>query len=437
VERAPEGPARGSVPRMRSAGTKATVLARDTALLALRLDRLAPGTVESWTGDPALRRHARSGPPSSAAELVAVAVGLRRACEFVDLPPVRRAFVAGELAALERTARTVAGDRVPVETEIRESYGVVVRPGDPDRYREAHRRIAELLPGPGSVGERLAAHRRADEIPRERRAAAIGALVAALRVRTAQLIALPAGESVAVELADGRSWSGFTRHLGGGRSVARFSADAPLRAGQLARLVAHETYPGHHVEHLCRVAARDPERALSLTHSPRALVVEGAADLALDAVVGPGWGPWAAEVLGEAGVRTDGPLAEALDEAMLPLQHVRLDATLLADRAGPEVAREHLRRWQLLDPERTERALRFVTDPRWRGYTATYVVGYPLVRAFWGGDAPRFRRLVAEPLTPAVLVPPAAAGSAGQSSPIRGAVTTDGVDHAMSGRPFC
>jgi hypothetical protein len=255
-----------------------------------------------------------------------------------------------------------------------------------------------------------------------------------LRERSRTLVDLPRGEGVEVELVEGRPWSGFTRHLGGGRSVARFSADAPLRAGQLARLVAHETYPGHHVEHLLRAASRDPERALSLTHGPRALVVEGAADLALDAVVGPGWGPWSADVLAEAGVHTDGALAEALDEAMQPLQHARLDAALMVD---PDAARDHLRRWLLLDDARTDRVLRFVTDPRWRAYTATYVIGYPLVRAFWDGHAPHFRRVLAEPLTPAALVPPAAPGSTARPSPERGLTATDGVDHAMSGRPFC
>jgi hypothetical protein len=161
------------------------------------------------------------------------------------------------------------------------------------------------------------------------------------------------------------------------------------------------------------------------------------ADLALDAVVGPGWGPWAAEVLATAGVHTDGTLAEALDEAMLPLQHARLDAAFLTHRSGPAAAREHLRRWLLLDDERIERVLRFVTDPRWRAYTATYVVGYPLVRAWWGGEAARFRWLLAHPATPGVLVPPVVGDCAGRPSPVRASTTTDGVDHAMSGRPFC
>lgn len=418
---------------------RADAIARQVALLALRLDRLAPGTVEAFDGDPALRRHVRSEPAPAPSDLVREAARLRRAVPYVGLPAVREAFLDGELGALDRTARTLAGEQVPLRTEIRETYGVDVAPGDLDRYRAAHRAVDALLPGPGPLADRLAAHRVRDEIPRERRMAAIRALVAALRGRAAAVLDMPAGEDVEIELVEGRSWSGFTRYLGGGRSLARFSADAPQRAGQLARLVAHETYPGHHVEHLRRVAAArsEPERALSLTRSPRALVVEGVADLGLDAVVGHGWGPWAADLLADVGVVTDGELAEALEEAMLPLQHVRLDAALLVDRVGATAARDHLRRWLLLDDARADRALRFLTDPRWRAYTVTYVVGYPLVRAWWAGDTARFRRALERPVTPGVLASAGARDWSGRSAAGPGVPATDGVDHAMSGRPFC
>ncbi|MCE3554823.1 DUF885 domain-containing protein [Pseudonocardia sp. RS11V-5] len=418
---------------------KADAVARGIALLALRLDRLAPGTVEAFDGDPVVRRHVRAEAVPVPSELAREAARLRRAVPYLRLPPVREAFLDGELRALERTARTLAGERVSLRTEIRETYGVDVAPGDPDRYRAAQRAVDSLLPGRGPLADRLAAHRVRDELPGERRGPAIHALTEALRERTAAVLDLPAGEEVEIELVEGRPWSGFTRHLGGRRSLARFSTDAPQRAGQLARLVAHETYPGHHVEHLRRAAAArsEPERALSLTRSPRALVVEGVADLGLDAVVGPGWGPWAADVLADVGVVTDGELAEALEEAMLPLQHVRLDAALLVDRSGTAAARDHLRRWLLLDDARADRALRFLTDPRWRAYTVTYVVGYPLVRGWWAGDTARFLRALDRPVTPGVLASPGARGWSGRSAADRGVPATDGVDHAMSGRPFC
>lgn len=419
---------------------------RAIAALALRLDRLEPGLVEAWSGDPEWRREAASGPRPRASELAAAAVELRREVADAGLPEERTRFLDGELSALGCAARRLAGLHVGLRTEIRETYAVDVAPGDPDRYREAHRELAALLPGRGGLAERLAAHRRADEVPAPARRAAVSALVTALRDRTTALLDLPADEELTVEFVEGRPWSGFTRHLGGHRSLARFSTDAPQRAGQLARLVAHETYPGHHVEHLRRVAAARtaPERALSLTRSPRALVVEGAADLALDAAVGPGWGPWAAEVLAEVGVRTDGALAERLEEAMLPLQHARLDAALLVPTAGPDAALEHLRRWLLLDETRARRVLGFVTDPQWRAYAVTYVVGYPMVRSWWAGRSPepvaraqRFRALLDRPLVPPAPGRSTTADWADRAAAGWDGTATDGVDHAMSGRPFC
>ncbi|GAA1842041.1 hypothetical protein GCM10009836_21760 [Pseudonocardia ailaonensis] len=407
--------------------------------LALRLDRLEPGLVEAWHGDPALRRGVASEPLARASDLATQADELRRRLPGEDLARERAAFLDGELSALGSAARRLAGLRVPLPVEIRETYGVDVALGDPDRYREAHRSLDALLPGRGDVGARLAAHRSADELPATRRRAAVSALVTALRERSRSLVDLPADEELTLEFVEGRPWSGLTRHLGGHRSVARFSVDGPQRAGQLARLVAHETYPGHHVEHLRRVAAARtaPERALSLTRSPRALVVEGAADLGLDAAVGPGWGPWAANLLARVGVRTDGALAERLDEAMLPLQHARLDAALLVATEGPDVALEHLRRWLLLDEARARRVLTFVADPHWRAYSATYVVGYPMVRAWWAGRPECFRALLDRPLVPGSLGSSDVRNWADRVPSGRDVSTTDGVDHAMSGRPFC
>ena len=60
----------------------------------------------------------------------------------------------------------------------------------------------------------------------------------------------------------------------------------------LPRLVAHESYPGHHTEH-CRkeaglVAGQDQaEQTIFLVNTPQCLMAEGLADLALYAAIGP------------------------------------------------------------------------------------------------------------------------------------------------------
>jgi hypothetical protein len=431
---------------------RASPILRDVALLALRLDRAVPGTVEAFTGDPALRRHVLVETAPSASELVETARRLRAELPEVHLAPAREEFIAAELGALEHAARALAGEPVSFREAVEQTFGVPVVAGDPDVYRDAHRDLDGLLRGPGSLAGRVAAYRHGDELPPERLGPAVAALVAALRERTAARIGLPEGEAADVELVTGRPWTGFTRYLGHARSRVRFAADVRVRAGQLALLVAHEIYPGHHTEHCRRdaVATARPERAVSLARSPRALVVEGAADAGLAAVVGEEWGGWAASVLAGVGVRTDGELARRVDEAMVPLHRVRLDAaTMIHERgAGPDDVLAHLCRWLLVDESRARRMLTFLTHPQWRTYTATYVEGFPLVRAWLrcgpGDPATRLARLLDEPLVPSGLrrdlrtSGPAAAGRvAADRVVLDPATTTGGVDHTMNGRPFC
>nr|BFF01143.1 hypothetical protein GCM10020241_28180 [Streptoalloteichus tenebrarius] len=161
-------------------------------------------------------------------------------------------------------------------------------------------------------------------------------------------------------------------------------------------------------------------------NTPQCLMAEGLADLGLHAVVGAGWGPWTAEIMADLGLRMEGELAERMEQALGMLHGVRQDAALLLhDRgADPDEVVAHLCRWLLVDERRARQMLRFLSDPLWRAYTTTYVEGYRLLRA-WLEARPsgeslgeRYRRLLDEPLVPAVVreelaaaVSPLAAGS--------------------------
>ena len=98
------------------------------------------------------------------------------------------------------------------------------------------------------------------------------------------------------------------------------NADLPHRLSHLPHLVAHEAYPGHHTEH-CRKERGLVERAGRIEHTvflvntPECLMAEGLADLGVQASIGEGWGPWAAEILGDLGLRFDGHLAERVAAA--------------------------------------------------------------------------------------------------------------------------
>ena len=399
-------------------------LIRDYLMLGLRFDRIEEGYVDAFTGDPELRRLVADEPAPEPAQLVRQAERL-----LAELPQVprgsagpggfteqRAAFIGAHLRALACAARKFAGEPVGFVQEVRDYFDVEIARGDPDRYRAAHARLDEVLGGSGPLAERMEAHRSAEEIPPQRLEECIHAFSSALRDRVRASYPLPDNETVVYEVVTDKPWSGFNYYEGDYRSRVAVNADLKQQMSNLPRLVAHESYPGHHTEH-CRKEAGlvgglgQDEQTIFLVNTPQCLMAEGLADLALYAAVGPGWGRWAAEIYADLGLRFDGERAEALSEASAALADVRQDAALMLHdehRDADEVV-AFLQRWLLVNDTRARQALRFLSSPLWRAYTTTYVEGYRLLRG-WLDERPagvglteRFGRLLDEPLIPSAL----------------------------------
>ncbi|AKK26373.1 hypothetical protein [Mycobacterium sp. EPa45] len=395
-------------------------LIRDYLTLGLRFDRIEEGYVDSFTGDPELRRAVADEPAPEPADLARQADRL-----LTELPQVPREagftdqradFIGAHLRALQFSARKFAGEEVGFVDEVRNYFDVEISRGDPERYRAAHARIDEVLGGSGPLADRMEAHRRSDEIPPDRLEECIHAFSSALRDKVRATYPLPDAETIVYEVVTDKPWSGFNYYNGNYTSTVAVNADLKQQMANLPRLVAHESYPGHHTEH-CRkeaglVAAGDQqEQTIFLVNTPQCLMAEGLADLALYAAVGSGWGSWATEIYADLGLRFDGARAEALSEATAALADVRQDAALMLHDEHRDVddVVAFLQRWLLVDDTRARQMLRFLSSPLWRAYTSTYVEGYRLLRG-WLDDRPagmglteRFGRLLDEPLIPSAL----------------------------------
>ncbi|MFI7193496.1 DUF885 domain-containing protein [Nocardia nova] len=383
--------------------------------LGLAFDRLEPGFVDAYTGDPALRRAVESAPAPQPRELADRAAALRKELPEAGLSEQRAEFLKAHLRALECSGRKFAGDDISFIEEVRSYFDVDIALGDVEDYRDAHRQLDEVLAGDGSLLDRMTAHRRADEIPPQRLTECVEAFSGALRELVRERYPLPDREQVEYEIVGDKPWSGFNYYLGNFRSRVAINSDLKQHMAQLPALIAHEAYPGHHTEH-CRkeaglVAAGEDEQTLFVVNTPQCLMAEGLADLALKSIIGPDWGIWAQEIYADLGLRFDGERAQRLSSASAKLLAVRQDAALLLHdrgRSADEVA-EFLQRWSLTTPERARQSLRFLSSPLWRAYISTYVEGYRLLggwldRAVDTADrVARFGRLLDEPLTPAAL----------------------------------
>jgi hypothetical protein len=160
----------------------------------------------------------------------------------------RRAFLLAQLAALQRRARFTAGERVTIRAEAA-SLGIPLPRFDASRAARLRAELDAGLPGSGSLPERLAAYHQAHRIPRVQLDSTAKRLVADCRARTPMPEAF---QDAGVELryVVDQPWPAFTHYRGRGSSQVDVRRDLTWTEENLRVVLCHETYPGHHVQHL-------------------------------------------------------------------------------------------------------------------------------------------------------------------------------------------
>ncbi|MFL5679832.1 MAG: DUF885 domain-containing protein [Chloroflexota bacterium] len=410
-------------------------IARDYLLLALRLDQHVPGFVDGYFGPADLKAAVdleRVPPP---ARLARDADALRERLESEVEDDGRRRWLDAQLVAMRTQAASLAGETRPYVEHVTRCFEWTPRRRDEHVFDDALAGLDALLPGKGSVAERGAAWAEELRVPPERLPAVVDWLVARYRSTAERLFGLPAGEKLTVELVRNEPWSGYNWYDGGLRSRVQLNLDLPIEVTRLVATVAHETYPGHHLEHAIKeadavLAQRRLESSVLLINTPECLISEGLAELGVDFAAPPAERvELQLELYERAGLAIAGDPAAARDAAersaaMWPLRSAlgaaSLNAALMrhADNASHEEVLGYLRA-RSFDPSTAAKRLEFIEHPLWRTYVFVYDEGEALLREWLElvpdpERAARFARLLREPLTPgAVAAEIAAARSVG------------------------
>jgi len=387
----------------------------DYLALGLRLGRLLDGLVDAYYGPADLKARVEAEPVPDPARLVGDARRLIADLDAGagDLAAARRRWIRGQALGLLVTAERFAGVTIGFEDEVERSYGVRPTRVDDGEIADAHRRIDAVLPGTGSLAERLITWREAQAVPPDKLAAAIASIAEDLRERTHQLFGLPDGEHIDFDLVTDEPWSGFNYYLGDLHSRTVINTDLPVPSTTLGHLVAHEAYPGHHTEHVRKEVGLvrrqgHVEETIFLVGTPQCLLAEGLADLGLEVVVPEERHAVMAAHLRPLGISYDAEVAAAVSEASELLGNaVRGNVSFLlhVDGADGDAAVAYAERFGLLPRNRAEKVVQFQTDPTWRAYIFCYIDGLRLCRSYVAGDPHRFERLITDPLLPADLLP--------------------------------
>ncbi len=267
-------------------------VARDYILLGLRLDQHLPGTVDGYFGPAELKARVDMEQLRSPARLADDAVALRARLDAEVAEPDRRTWLDLQLVALEALARVKAGAEIGYLDQVQRCLTLRPDRRPESRFDAAAERLDGLLPGDGNLATRLAAEDAAWTVPPERVAAVVDALVARYRERAADLFGLPRAEALRVSLVRDQPWSGYNWYDGGYRSRVDLNLDLPIRLPNLVGTVAHETYPGHHLEHATKEEVLVEqlgrlEASILLINTPECLISEGLANVGIDIAVPP------------------------------------------------------------------------------------------------------------------------------------------------------
>ena len=361
-------------------------------------------------------------PLAAPARLWDDAITLRARVETDVAEPARRRWLVAQLVALEAHAQALAGDPLPYEEHVARSFEFRPRRLPEAEFAAAARSLDALLPGTGPVAGRLAAWDARFIVPSDALRGVAEHLVARFRERARSLFGVPDGEALRVAVVREQPWSGYNWYDGGFHSRVDLNTDVPIRVSGLVHTVAHETYPGHHLEHAWKEAdqvLRDGrlESSVLLINTPECLMSEGLADLGHRfAVPAADEADLLVELYDLAGlsVASDPGAARgaaAATVAMAPFRSTlaacAVNAALMrhADGSSHDEVLAYLREKGLMEADRAAQRLAFIEHPLWRTYVFVYSEGEALLRRWLEAVAPdaavpRFGRLLHESLTP-------------------------------------
>ena len=401
-------------------------IAEDYLLLGLRLDQRIPGLVDGYFGPAEIKARVDMEQLRVPARLREDASALTARIGTAVEEPERRDWLVAQVRALAAHAQALDGEPLPYRDHVALCLGFEPPRHDDAVLLEALREMDALLPGEGPRTERLVAWDRRLEIPVDRLPGVIDWLVGRFRDRARRDFGLPDGEDLRVSIVTGQPWSGYNWYDGGRRSRVDINTDIPVRSPDFIKTVAHETYPGHHLEHAWKEAnlvdrLGRMETSMLLINTPECPISEGLADLGIsfaspieeraDLLV---------ELFARAGLAVAADPAEARETAELAvslegprrrLGGSRGNAALLrhADGASHDEVLSYLQDVGGLAPSVAAKSLEFIEHPLWRTYVFVYNEGEALVRR-WVEAAPapervaRFGRLLHEQVTPGRLL---------------------------------
>ncbi|MFQ5422127.1 MAG: hypothetical protein ACE5EY_17400 [Anaerolineae bacterium] len=387
---------------------------RDYLQLTLEIDKHIDGYVDAYYGPDDLKAEVNAASKREPAALLADVASLQARIPADN--PARRNYLAATLRALDCSVRMLNGESFTYLDEVNRLFDISPQPVDEAEFLAAHNELDTLLPGSGSISERLNARRKRYMVANDQALRLLELARDEARRRTKKLFDLPDDEDVKIELTRNQPWAAYNWYLGNGRSLIEFNTDTPISALGLLSTFAHEGYPGHHTEAILKEQILYHqkgygEQAAALLQCPGGVIAEGIATTAVEIIFPNGTQyEWLLELLLPAAqIQTDETADQMrrLAKTVNILRYVSGNAATLyhTGQLNQEQISDYYQTYALSTPQRAAQSFSFISHPLYRAYVFTYTKGYDLIQQATptGDKAALFKKLLTQQILPSQL----------------------------------
>jgi hypothetical protein len=364
--------------------------------LALMINRHFDGFVDAYVGPAEISSEVEAEPDLKSAELVAEARELLNTLPVQGYDNRRTEYLKRQLLAIKLICDKLNGNSFSYTEEVTTCFNIKPERVPETVFENALADLDELVPGEGTLLDRLEARKKKLTIPPDKLMAVAEYACKVVRERSARYYNLPEGENLEITLVKNQPWSAYNWYLGNYRSRIEINTDLPVQATYITRLVCHEAYPGHHLEHALKEKNLFREKgylenSIMLINTPECVISEGIGNTAERIIFDEDeLFEWQVnEIFPRCGITGLTAVEEArIARAQSDLNWVRGNVAFMVHEDGINDAEavDYLKKYSLRNEDEARKALSFIKSPLWRPYIFTYLVGEPLLRQITLGD---------------------------------------------------